>query len=137
MRLSTLSYHQIHFCVVISLFFCGFVTAQSGPCCEDYCYSNDVNHPQKSQFATKTSYLVAKPASTSNNYQIPSEFLQFFKLKARGYLIDFFLCFVDCTPKKLWTLNRHGTRLPSAKEMSNMKKLEGVSWSSIKSYKSF
>ncbi|GAB0089857.1 Multiple inositol polyphosphate phosphatase 1 [Sergentomyia squamirostris] len=74
----------------------GFVTQ----CCEEYCYGTDSDKSQARHYATKTAYRIIRSGDSSRYYSIP-----------------------NCEPKKFWMLSRHGTRLPSAKDMQKLRGL--------------
>ncbi|XP_055690989.1 multiple inositol polyphosphate phosphatase 1-like [Lutzomyia longipalpis] len=74
----------------------GFVTQ----CCEEYCYGTDSDREQARHYATKSAYQIIKSGDSSRYYSIP-----------------------NCEPTKFWMLSRHGTRLPSAKDMQKLRGL--------------
>uniref|UniRef100_A0A6B2E6E2 Multiple inositol polyphosphate phosphatase 1 n=1 Tax=Phlebotomus kandelakii TaxID=1109342 RepID=A0A6B2E6E2_9DIPT len=69
-------------------------------CCEEYCYGTDSERVQARHYATKSAYQIIKSGDSSRYYNIP-----------------------NCEPKKFWMLSRHGTRLPSAKDMQKLRGL--------------
>uniref|UniRef100_A0A1B0CIG3 Multiple inositol polyphosphate phosphatase 1 n=2 Tax=Lutzomyia longipalpis TaxID=7200 RepID=A0A1B0CIG3_LUTLO len=77
----------------------GFVTQ----CCEEYCYGTDSDREQARHYATKSAYQIIKSGDSSRYYSIP-----------------------NCEPTKFWMLSRHGTRLPSAKDMQKLRGLIDV-----------
>lgn len=101
---------QITFLPLLLVFLLNTAKAQSD-CCEDYCYSRDRDKPQATRYGTKTPYQVAKGASTNNNYYVP-----------------------NCEPQKIWLLSRHGTRLPTAKEIPRMIELQNLRDEIIENY---
>lgn len=80
-------------------------------CCEEYCYGSDRERPQTRQYSSKTAYEVVRGGDYGKQYQV-----------------------LNCKPTKMWFLNRHGTRNPSAKTIRNMQKLEDIRDKIIKNY---
>ncbi|XP_059613076.1 multiple inositol polyphosphate phosphatase 1-like [Phlebotomus argentipes] len=69
-------------------------------CCEEYCYGTDSDRAQARHYATKTAYQIIRSGDASRYYSVP-----------------------NCEPRKFWMLSRHGTRLPSAKDMQKLRNL--------------
>ncbi|XP_052860126.1 multiple inositol polyphosphate phosphatase 1 [Anopheles cruzii] len=74
--------------------------AQRSDCCESYCYNDDHDRTQVQHFATKTAYEVIRIPDTDKQHIVP-----------------------NCRPVKLWSLNRHGTRLPSKGDIQKLPRL--------------
>ncbi|XP_026480413.1 multiple inositol polyphosphate phosphatase 1-like [Ctenocephalides felis] len=78
-------------------------------CCEESCYSTD-DQSQNTRFATKTAYELVKGVR-GDLYRVP-----------------------HCEPVQFWLLTRHGTRLPTAKEIGRMPHLESLRDEIIRNY---
>lgn len=54
------------------------------------------------------------------------------RLENSGRILETIFCLKkaisDCTPVKIWMLNRHGTRLPKARDIKGLRALESVGW---------
>lgn len=88
------------------------IYAQQEPkCCEEYCFGTDKSRPQTLRFTSKTAYLLAKGNDIEKTI-LP-----------------------DCSPTKIWTLSRHGTRLPSAKTIGKASHLEEIRDQIVNNYK--
>lgn len=94
---------------VICLMVCGSVVSQQ--CCEDYCYDTDTEKPQSAHFGTKTAYQIIKGSDSQRQYVVP-----------------------NCNPVKIWILSRHGTRLPSVKDIKELKELSNLRDEVVKNY---
>jgi hypothetical protein len=70
---------------------------------QEYCYSEDQDKPQTTKFSTKTAYQIIK-GTDRRWYNVP-----------------------NCEAKRFWLYSRHGTRLPGAKSMDDLRKLTDVS----------
>ncbi|XP_055911940.1 multiple inositol polyphosphate phosphatase 1 [Eupeodes corollae] len=84
---------------------------QQPQCCEEYCFGTDKDRPQTLRFTSKTAYLLAKGKDVERNI-LP-----------------------NCSPTKIWTLSRHGTRLPSAKTIEKAGHLEEIRSKIVNNYK--
>lgn len=84
---------------------------QESKCCEDYCFGTDNSRPQTKRFTSKTAYLLAKGNDIERTV-LP-----------------------NCSPTKIWTLSRHGTRLPSAKTIGQAAHLEELRDKVVNNYK--
>lgn len=87
------------------------VSAEDPKCCEDYCFGSDTARPQTRRFTSKTAYVLAKGNDIERTI-VP-----------------------NCSPAKIWTLSRHGTRLPSAKTISNVGQLEEMRDKIVNNYR--
>ncbi|XP_055842232.1 multiple inositol polyphosphate phosphatase 1-like [Episyrphus balteatus] len=83
----------------------------SSECCEEYCFGTDKSRPQTLRFTSKTAYTLAKGNDIERNI-LP-----------------------NCSPTKMWTLTRHGTRLPSAKTIGKAGHLEEMRDKIVNNYK--
>uniref|UniRef100_T1GEJ6 Multiple inositol polyphosphate phosphatase 1 n=1 Tax=Megaselia scalaris TaxID=36166 RepID=T1GEJ6_MEGSC len=79
---------------------------------DEYCYATDSEKLQTLRYGTKTAYLVVKGAMTPKDYQVPS-----------------------CSPTKMWHMSRHGTRLPTRKNLIKMSQLGEVRDEIVANYK--
>lgn len=96
-------------------------------CCEEYCYQLDSERTQSSHFSTKTAYEIARGTEAGRQYYVPST-VWFFSIRENRELRTkiLFSSWTDCNPTKIWLLSRHGTRLPSVKDIQAFRKLEEV-----------
>lgn len=106
---------------------------QRSECCEEYCYGSDSDRPQTTRFASKSVYQVVRGVDMSRHSVIPSEWWWSINKPASAKFIlinlncNYQLIPADCQPVKFWMMARHGTRLPSAKDMKTLKTLIDVS----------
>ncbi|CAH0563865.1 unnamed protein product [Brassicogethes aeneus] len=77
-------------------------------CCEEYCYTDD--REPYIFFASKTSYEALDKRS-GFQHNIP-----------------------DCTPVQMWSLNRHGTRLPGRRTIEALRKLQQIQQEIVKNH---
>lgn len=89
---------------------------------DEYCYSNDPDKKQAKFYSTKTAYEVSR-GSEKKYFTVPSEFI----LRRTCLNINFAFYYSGCEPAKFWLLSRHGTRLPSASGIKNLRSLTDVS----------
>jgi multiple inositol-polyphosphate phosphatase/2,3-bisphosphoglycerate 3-phosphatase len=78
-------------------------------CCQDYCYAKD-EQPYLN-FATKTAYQIVFGKGNNQQHRVP-----------------------ECSPIQFWSINRHGTRYPSARSINRLRQLSRVHDEIIKNY---
>ncbi|KAJ6632676.1 Multiple inositol polyphosphate phosphatase 1 [Pseudolycoriella hygida] len=79
---------------------------QSDP---NYCFSTDTSKPQLAMFSTKTSYDSVKGSSVNPNVSA-------------------------CTPSKFWLLQRHGTRIANANQISKFPNIPPIQAKAISNH---
>uniref|UniRef100_U5EX79 Multiple inositol polyphosphate phosphatase 1 n=1 Tax=Corethrella appendiculata TaxID=1370023 RepID=U5EX79_9DIPT len=87
---------------------------QNNNCCEDYCYSTDSERSQTKNYATKTAYDIAKGSDSDSQ---------------RSAIVP------GCQPVKFWLLARHGTRLPGANDIDNLRRLTNLRDDILENYR--
>ncbi|KAL3272404.1 hypothetical protein HHI36_013880 [Cryptolaemus montrouzieri] len=76
-------------------------------CCDDYCYGTDEN--PSLYFGSKTGYQIV--SGKRDNHDVP-----------------------ECTPVQLWSVNRHGARLPTEQEIRRLRGLVNLREEIVKNY---
>lgn len=94
----------------------------------DYCYKSDIYRVQSKYYSTKTAYRTAYPANecSLNEFRISGGLIcllvsELFSIKTKLYNST------DCEPSKIFLLIRHGTRLPTSKDIRRFSQMEQVS----------